>query len=105
MSDAPHRYEKIEQNLREAIAAILKETGEQQKDLTKLLGHRSLTMVSRRQRGTTSWEISEVGLLATHWQMPVGALFEGRNAALQALPPERAAQLRHSKEAPVLQAA
>lgn len=105
MSDAQHSYEEIEQNLREAITAILKETGEHQKDLTRLLGHRTPTLVSRRQRGITAWEVRELGRLAIHWQMPVGALLEGRDAALEALPPKRAAQLRHAKASAVMQAA
>lgn len=96
--------EETEQRLRESIAAVLKETGEQQKDLAALIGI-SPTLVSRRQRGTKSWEIWEVAHLARHWQMPVGALFEGADAARQALPEKHAAWLRRSGHQMVTQAA
>lgn len=87
--------EETEQMLRESIAAVLKETGEQQKDLARLIGI-SPTLVSRRQRGIKSWEIWEVARLAHHWQMPVGALLDGAEAARRALPAKRAERLRQA---------
>ncbi len=90
-----HRQHPIEARLRESIAAVIKVTGEQYKDLAAVT-ELAPPLISRRQRGLISWRISDIGVLAEHWRIPYGVLFTGASAAVAALPDERVAELRQA---------
>lgn len=91
-----HRQHPVEAMLRASITAVIKVTGEQYKDLAAVTDL-APTLVSRRQRGVISWRISDIGTLAEHWHIRPGALFNGPDDALAALPRERVTELRRAR--------
>jgi hypothetical protein len=45
----------------------------------------SISLVGRRQSGTTAWTVPELGRLADHWGIPVMCLFAGPEHVRQAI--------------------
>ena len=93
------RRHQVESTARASIAAVLNMTGETHTDIGAVVGL-SVTIVGRRQRGTTPWTIAELGLLADHWGIRPHLILAGPSETLAALPVERIAKLRTAKGLP-----
>lgn len=74
--------------LRSTVAALLKMTGEPQRELAAVLGL-TQTQVSRRQAGTTAWTLKDCEALAAHYDIPVLDLLAGPERACAMLPADR----------------
>jgi hypothetical protein len=94
MSEQPHPAEDA---LRATIRSLLAVTGETHTDLGREIGL-SVTLVGRRQRGTTPWSVAELGRIAEHWGIPCSLLFSDPRTALASLPEERVTELRTAKD-------
>lgn len=89
----------IEDLIRTSVAAVMTITGESLTDIGRAVGLAD-TLVSRRQRGQTSWRVSDIGRLADHWRIPPYSLISGPSDAVNALDPSRVAELRDAKGLP-----
>ncbi|NJP65520.1 acyltransferase [Streptomyces sp. ventii] len=79
-----------ERGLRDAVAALLRATGETQADLAKGIG-RDRTQVTRKQGGA-GWSIRDLHYLAAHYEMGPADLLRGVDHALACLPERRRAE-------------
>jgi hypothetical protein len=95
---APH---PAEARTRASIAAVLSVTGEPNVAIAELLMVRD-AMIGRRQRGQAPWSLADLGRLADHWHVPLGALVTGPSETLDAMPPERVDELRAARNLPPL---
>lgn len=90
----------IEDLIRASVAAVMNITGETYTDIGRAVDLAD-TLVSRRQRGLTSWRVSDLGRLADHWGIPPCSLISGPSDALAELDPARVAELRQAKGLPI----
>ncbi|WP_052391613.1 helix-turn-helix domain-containing protein [Streptomyces sp. NRRL B-24484] len=74
--------------LRLSVAALMRATGEQQRDLAAGLGL-SQSQVSRKQSGMSSWSLDDLDRLAAHYGVPVLDLLSGPTEAVRRLPAAR----------------
>ena len=94
----------IEDLIRASVAAVMAITGENLRDVGEAVGLAD-TLISRRQRGLTSWHISDLGRLADHWGIPPHSLISGPSDAVSQLGQGRIRELRDAKSRPVRSAA
>jgi transcriptional regulator with XRE-family HTH domain len=89
----------LEESLRSTVAALMRATGESQRAVAEVLGL-TQTQVSRRQSGTSAWQLDDVDALAAHYGIGALDLLAGPARACEALPDARrrtAAAPAHAK--------
>jgi hypothetical protein len=90
------RDDPVEVRLRGVIKEVLSLTCETHTDLGRAIGMEG-RLVARRQSGSTQWSVPELGLLASHWDIPPWCLLSDLRSVLAELPEKRVAELRGAK--------